>query len=289
MGKPRKVRDKVLPSNEDDAGKTALDGTKHDGRRRGRMEDISRFATHDNPRASRAAGEPAKPRARAQGAARARRPPRRRALRLACTAALAVFAACFGARLLGLGDGALAPFRGEALSGEVSTPVAQWTRGQTPDLYQTDPAWADAPYAGGTVGENGCGPTCMTAAYVAQTGRTDMDPAAMAAFSEAHGFVESNMTTWRFMSEGARALGLRSEELPADEHALKAALAQGKTVICSVGPGDFTTQGHFIVVRGVDDEGKLRVMDPNSAERTALAWSAERVIGQCLNIWAVSA
>ncbi len=52
-----------------------------------------------------------------------------------------------------------------------------------------------------------------------------------------------------FMSEGAAMLGLRSEELPADEgHFERRRSPREKTVICSVGPGDFTTEGHFIVI-----------------------------------------
>lgn len=72
--------------------------------------------------------------------------------------ALVLAIALLGSRFLGTNEGALAPFRGEALSGDVSTPVSEWTRGQVPHLYQTDPAWASAPYAGGTVGETDAGP-----------------------------------------------------------------------------------------------------------------------------------
>lgn len=258
------------------------------------MENNPRLAARNNPRArlsTPARNNPMHVRAARSENGPAQRNARRRprALRLACATALVLAIALLGSRFLDTSEGALAPFRGEALSGDISTPVSEWTRGQVPRLYQTDPAWASEPYAGGTVEENGCGPTCMAAAYVAQTGKTDMDPAKMAAFSEENGFVESNMTTWLFMSEGAAMLGLRSEELPADEGILKAALAEGKTVICSVGPGDFTTEGHFIVISGTDSAGKLQVMDPNSAERSARSWDPERVIAQCRNIWAISA
>ena len=38
-----------------------------------------------------------------------------------------------------------------AIAGSISTPVGEWSQGQVPRLYQTDPAWAGAPYAGSTV------------------------------------------------------------------------------------------------------------------------------------------
>ena len=74
---------------------------------------------------------------------RAPHPPRALAARVRHGAGLGHRAARIA--LLGTSEGALAPFRGEALRGDVSTPVSEWTRGQVPHLYQTDPAWASAP------------------------------------------------------------------------------------------------------------------------------------------------
>ena len=170
-----------------------------------------------------------------------------------------------------------------------STPVAEWHAGEVPELYQIDPVWADEPYAGGTVGVNGCGPTCLTMAYVALTGRTDMDPAAIAAFSERGGYTVDGMTAWALMTEGAHTLGLTSEELPANAASIRAALEAGQVIIASVRPGDFTTTGHFIVLAGIAANGELEIRDPNSAERTHETWSIDRVLGQCANLWALSA
>ena len=169
-----------------------------------------------------------------------------------------------------------------------STPVSEWTRGTLPYLYQTDPAWADAPYASGSVKENGCGPTCLSMVYIDLTGKTDLDPAGMARFSEKSGHVEGDMTSWTLMTDGAAQLGLASEELPADASAVLAALSQGRPVICSVGPGDFTTTGHFIVLAGADGSGKVTVHDPNSEERSHTTWDINRILSQCRNLWAFS-
>lgn len=70
-----------------------------------------------------------------------------------------------------------------AIAGSISTPVGEWSQGQVPRLYQTDPAWAGAPYAGSTVEEAGCGPTCLAMVYVSITGKKDYDPASLCAFS----------------------------------------------------------------------------------------------------------
>ena len=170
-----------------------------------------------------------------------------------------------------------------------STPRAEWRTGEVPFLYQTDPQWASHPYAGGNVEKNGCGPTCLSMVYVTLTGRDDLDPAAMADFSERGGYTTDGMTTWALMTDGAAELGLVSEELPASASAVRDALLAGRPVICSVGPGDFTTTGHFIVLTGLTEDGEVVVHDPNSAERSSRPWELERVLGQYLNLWAFSA
>ena len=169
-----------------------------------------------------------------------------------------------------------------------STPRAEWKRGSVPFLYQIDRQWADEPYAGGTVRKNGCGPTALSMVYVALTGRTDLDPAAMAAFSERNGYVSDGMTTWALMTDGASQLGFASRELPASTNALTDALTAGQPVICSVRPGDFTSTGHFIVLAGIDENGQLIVHDPNSSARSNVRWDIDRVLSQCANLWAFS-
>lgn len=169
-----------------------------------------------------------------------------------------------------------------------STPKREWRAGNVPYLYQTDAAWSDYQYAGATVGTSGCGPTCLSMAYVALTGKTDRDPASMSAFSQINGYVEDGQTSWLLMSEGASKLGLTSVEVPADEDALRNHLTSGHPVIASVAPGDFTTTGHFIVITGIDEQGNLDIRDPNSAERSGMTWDVDRVLGQCRNLWAFS-
>lgn len=170
-----------------------------------------------------------------------------------------------------------------------STPVSQWKRGTLPMLYQTDQAWAENPYAGGTIAENGCGPTCLTMVYVSLTGKKDYDPERMCSFSEQNGFVDGGATSWSLMSGGAQMLGLRSQELPAQASSITEVLALGNPIICIMGPGDFTTTGHFIVLAGIDEQGRIIVRDPNSADRSSQTWDVETILAQCRNLWALSA
>lgn len=170
-----------------------------------------------------------------------------------------------------------------------STPRHLWARGIMPCLFQTDPEWADRPYAEGTIATHGCGPTCLSMVYVQLTGKHDRDPARMAEFSEQSGYIESGVTSWLLMSEGARQLGLSTQEVPADADMVRAHLRAGNPIICTVGPGDFTDEGHFIVLSGLDGEGRAIVHDPNSPERSQTPWEVDRILSQCRNLWAFAA
>ena len=69
---------------------------------------------------------------------------------------------------------------------------------------------------------------------------------------------------------------------------VRSVLDEGGVVICSVGPGDFTTEGHYILIRDYDENGFL-VNDPNSRQRSAMEWSYERLAPQIKNLWALYA
>ena len=67
---------------------------------------------------------------------------------------------------------------------------------------------------------------------------------------------------------------------------MRAALEGGAVLICNVGPGDFTDNGHFLVITGIDDEGNLAINDPYSAERSGRTWNVDTVLGQAKALWA---
>lgn len=157
-----------------------------------------------------------------------------------------------------------------------------------PLFLQWDKRWGYVSYGGSMIGLSGCGPTCLSMVLVALTGQTDKTPAAVARFSEENGhYIEGSGTAWSLMTEGAASLGLSAKELSLDESVMKSSLDAGKLIICSMGPGDFTTQGHFIMIYGYDADGFL-VNDPNCIARSNQSWSFERLRGQIKNLWAYS-
>lgn len=166
-----------------------------------------------------------------------------------------------------------------------STPRSQWSAGTMPHIYQIDPAWSELPYAGGTIRQNGCGPTCLTMVYIFKTGRTDMTPADMCALSEAGNYAPTGATEWSFMTSGAWRLGLNGTQLYNDRDSMAQALRSGTPVIAAVRPGTFTNVGHYIVLYGIDDADQIGVYDPNSPSRSARRWGVVEVLNEIEAMW----
>lgn len=162
--------------------------------------------------------------------------------------------------------------------------------GSIPLLMQWDEDWGYAPYGNGIIGLDGCGPACLSMVLVGLTGKTDWNPEKVAQFSEQNGYLDksSNSTRWTLMSEGAKNLGLKSSELPLSEDRMADELSAGHPIICILGPGDFTTDGHFIVLTSYSS-GSFTVHDPFSKARSAKQWSFNTLKPQIRNLWAYTA
>ena len=55
-------------------------------------------------------------------------------------------------------------------------------------------------------------------------------------------------------------------------------LSSGKLVVVIMGPGTFTTSGHFIVLRGVTADGKVLVADPYSYSFSQRKWNLSLIM-----------
>lgn len=180
------------------------------------------------------------------------------------------------------------PFKLGPTAIPISTPRSQWTAGTMPHLYQTDPLWANKPYAGSNIRIAGCGPTSLSMVYTYLTGKTDLDPVAMASFAEEHNFAPTGATEWRFMTDGAAAIGLRSTPVAPSRANIASALDAGMPIICCLTPGDFTTVGHFLVIKGMDGRGMVEIHDPNSPYNSARRWPISQILPQIEALWAFS-
>lgn len=154
-----------------------------------------------------------------------------------------------------------------------------------PLFLQWDARWGYAPYGGSMIGISGCGPTCLAMVVHILDQESELTPAQTASRAEADGYyVEGTGTSWELMTAGAAEYGIAGTELPLDETRMKQSLDDGHPIICAMGPGDFTTAGHFIVIYGYDKKG-FQVNDPNSSIRSSKAWTYEDLRGQIKNLW----
>ena len=166
--------------------------------------------------------------------------------------------------------------------------VGEVTKGEFPLLMQWDMRWGYATYGDGLLALNGCGPTALSMVICGLTGDGTATPYAVAQYAQEMGYyVDGVGTSWELMSAGGTHFGVTARELPLSQSVMENALAAGEPIICSVGPGDFTTSGHFIVLVGMED-GQIRVNDPNHRSTSAQLWDYDTLAGQINNLWAYS-
>lgn len=158
-----------------------------------------------------------------------------------------------------------------------------------PLLLQWDMRWGYQPYGESTVAVSGCAPVCVAMAASHLTGNAAVTPYRVAQYAAQQGYyVPGQGTSWSLLSEGASAFGITCRQLSPDKAQIDAALDAGHPVICSMAPGDFTTEGHFIVLYGRTEDGYL-VRDPNSIARSEKTWSFDRLSGQFAALWECTA
>lgn len=159
-------------------------------------------------------------------------------------------------------------------------------KGKIPLFIQWDERWGYRDYGGDFLAVTGCGPTALSMVYTGLTGDKKMNPYAMSRLAYQNGYyVEGTGSSWSMMSELATWLGLNAKELSKDENIVRNELNAGHPIICIMGPGDFTDAGHFIVLTGIDSEGKIKVNDPNSRYNSEKTWDVEVLLGQLKNLW----
>lgn len=166
-----------------------------------------------------------------------------------------------------------------------------YTAGEIPHFLQWDTRWGYYPYGGDRVedllGLSGCGPTALSMVVVGLTGNTAWNPAMVAKYAASAGYVtEDSGTSWSLMSEGCQHFGLSAQEVPLWEESMIAAVGEGP-IICAMGPGDFTSVGHFIVIVGYEN-GQFQILDPNSRANSQRGWSYQTLEPQIKGMWLFS-
>lgn len=159
--------------------------------------------------------------------------------------------------------------------------------GGVPLFLQWDRQWGYMTYGDNVAGLTACGPVCLSMAAYYWTGDEAYAPDRMIEFARDGGYYSwGNGSSWTLISEGAVELGFDVTEIPLVKKRILDNLEVGNPIICAMGPGDFTTTGHFIVLVGEED-GLIRVNDPNSVENSGKLWKFEDIESQFRNLWVI--
>jgi hypothetical protein len=138
---------------------------------------------------------------------------------------------------------------------------------------QTDKRWGLESYGNSTILNAGCGPTSL-AMVVASYKNSNITPKEVADWSVKNGHrAEGQGSYWSLMTDGGKHYGFDVETVSRrNPDRVIEALSNGYPIIVSMGRGHFTTGGHFLVLRGLTDDGKILVNDSASLNRTNEEW-----------------
>ena len=164
-----------------------------------------------------------------------------------------------------------------------------YKKGEIPSFIQWDKRWGYAQYGDGFMALNGCGPTSLSMIIVGLTGNLKANPLFVGNYAMKNKFYFDGVgTKWSLMIKGANHFGVKSRYVKVNVADMEACLKKGEPMIASVGPGVFTTTGHFIVLRGITKDNKILVNDPDSIAHTNESWSPELIVKEARAFWVFS-
>lgn len=166
--------------------------------------------------------------------------------------------------------------------------------GTYPVYFQEDSKWGSNPLGNVDIATGGCGFTSMAMVVSGLTGK-DVTPADVVNWGGSTYYVNNQGASWSLFPAAASHYGLKCENLGNSISAAVSALQSGKPVICSQGPGLFTTGGHYILLVGIDGSGAISIHDPsmyNGSDQykgyNSRKFSQGEISASAKNYWAFS-
>ncbi|MEG0072924.1 MAG: peptidoglycan DD-metalloendopeptidase family protein [Clostridia bacterium] len=170
--------------------------------------------------------------------------------------------------------------------------------GEYPRFSQHDSKWGGKPYSGDTISGAGCAPSTMAMAITGLGGNMKgidtsgdgvVTPDESAVWSTNHGGAANGQGSYNsFINNIAKAAGLTAVETT-DSNKVLQALKDGKPVVDNVRPGTICGGHHFLLLVGVDNNGKIKMNDPNdkvgSWKNSNKAWDFSVIVSETKAFW----
>ncbi len=122
-----------------------------------------------------------------------------------------------------------------------------------------------------SVETSGCGATSMSMVIRYLTGNRDQTPYTLFKWAYDKGYYKGSGLGHGTVTKLGDRYGVTTTWTTSSSK-VKNALKNGYPVIAHMSQGTFTDGGHYIVLRGIDEDGNILVNDPNSRERTETAY-----------------
>ena len=134
-----------------------------------------------------------------------------------------------------------------------------------------------------SVKTSGCGAASMSMVISYLTGNTNQNPYVLFKWAYDNGYYNGNGLGHGCLSKLAELYGVAGTWIENDEDKIAEALKAGHPVIAHMGPGIFTTGGHYIVLRGITEDGYVLVNDPGNRNRNKYAYPLNAIVNQARN------
>ena len=162
--------------------------------------------------------------------------------------------------------------------------------GTVPELYCWDSRWGNVDYAGAPLALTGSGPTSLSMAYMALTGKADKSPADFAqAITEAEMATGDSYMSGTYLSDSLGDLGLACSTYSSNADNLAQVLEEGTYLLIETAAGSLSEQAHWVIVVAKESDGSVRVYDPTSPEVSARPWDPGTVASWGDTIYQLSA
>lgn len=155
-----------------------------------------------------------------------------------------------------------------------------------PLFLQWDDRWGAKSYGDDSIiAVSGCGPTALSMVITGLTNNKEATPDKVADFAMNNGYyMNGTGTKWSLMTQGADHYGIDSQNIKIDKKRMEQSLDEGGFLICSMGSGDFTISGHFIVIYDYDENG-FKINDPFCMYRSRQSWTYSQLQKQIKSMW----